>query len=444
MFASDLAAQSGTHPRVVVGNPRSGDIALRLDPALTTGPEGYRLTIGPSITISAPTVTGDFYGTQTLLQWLQQRTTLPAGTVNDWPRYPERGLGLDLGRVPFDATYIEQQIRQLAYLKMNYLQLNLSDDSAFRIESDRHPEIVSPQHLTKDQVRTIVALAARYHVQVVPVIDMPGHMGAILAKHPEFQLRNVLGQADATRLDISNPAAVAFVKDILDELMPLFPSTYWHLGGDEYMKSVEYATYPNLLSSAIRRYGLGATGKDAFLGFLNDMNAFVRAHGYTARVYNDEAAGGSRVTLNPTIVVDWWADVSPLSDPISPTPQQLLATGHKILNNGWWPTYYNSPGTPTPDMGEAYNNWQVNEFHSLIYYNYTLALPSTFIAADDTRNLGARLSVWGDGPLGTDPAAIAAGVLPRLQVIAQKTWASPQRLDYSQFQALGAGVGRAP
>src|SRR4030095_12151831 len=114
-------------------------------------------------------------------------------------------------------------IKELAYLKMNYFHLHFSDDGGFRIESETHPEIVAAQHLSKQEVRPLVALAGRYHVMVVPELDMPGHLGGALAAHPELQLRDALGQANASRLDITNPAALSFARDLIEELLPLFP-----------------------------------------------------------------------------------------------------------------------------------------------------------------------------------------------------------------------------
>src|SRR5690606_30320592 len=96
----------------------------------------------------------------------------------------------------------------------------------------------------KDEVRALIELASRYHVTVVPEIDMPGHLGAALAAHPEFQLVDVLGRPARTQLDVSNPAARAFARELIEEYLPLFPGPYWHLGGDEYMAPYDYPLYP--------------------------------------------------------------------------------------------------------------------------------------------------------------------------------------------------------
>ena len=91
---------------------------------------------------------------------------------------------LDNGRRYYTPAWIGRRIRQLAYLKLNQLHLHFSDNQGFRIESESHPEIVSAHHLTKRQVRTLLALARRYHVRVIPELDMPGHLAAALAPTP--------------------------------------------------------------------------------------------------------------------------------------------------------------------------------------------------------------------------------------------------------------------
>jgi len=444
VLTGDLHRLTGRTVDIRVGvTPRAGDVVLALGLTQAVGREGYRMAVGGTVRISGRTDAGVFYGTRSLLQLLHQSRSIPAGTALDWPRYPERGLLLDLGRVPFKAAYLRHQVRELAYLKLNVLHLHLSDNNAFRIESDRHPEIVSPVHLSKAQVRSLVALAKRYHVTVVPEIDIPGHMGAILHRHPEFQLKNAFGVADETRLDLTNPAARAFVRDLIDELLPLFPGRSWHLGADEYIKSAEYLLYPTLATFAVQKYGVGAVPKDALHGFVNDLAAFVRARGKTARIYNDDAGGGSAVRLDPRIVVEWWTDFNPVSDPLPPSPEQLRADGHRVLNMGWWPNYYNTPGLPAPSLREEYDTWDPHQFCGTLYLNSTIRKPCLTLPPGDRGNLGAKVAVWGDGPM-TSPDEIAAGLLPRLQVLSQKAWLSPQPASYDAFLARTAVIGHAP
>lgn len=324
VLADDLRELAGIRADLVAGpRPGPGDVFLAVDPHLNLGSEAYQLEIGSYVRITARAERGIFYGTRTLLQLLHQSRQLPAGRVRDWPRYPERGLMLDVARKFISPGSIKDVVRELAYFKLNYLHLRLSDNEGFRIESNSHPEIVSEQHLTKDEVRGIIEFANRYHVIVVPEIDMPGHMGAALAPHPELQLRNALGQPAQDKLDVTNPAALRFAHEILDELIALFPGPYWHAGADEYMPLAEYPLYPSLREYAQAKYGPVSDPKDAVLDFINWVDQVVRTHGKTLRVWNDELGGGRAARPNPSIIVEWWTNFSPLSDPAPPGPRKL-------------------------------------------------------------------------------------------------------------------------
>jgi hexosaminidase len=447
VFAADLARLSGWRVRVVYrrgARVRRGDIRLLLgarDRAL--GSDGYRLRVGRSIGIRGRRPAGVFYGTRTVLQLLHQGPSIPRGRARDWPRYPQRGLMIDNGRKYFTPRWIESHIRELAYLKLNRLHLHFSDNQGFRIESESHPEIVSSRHLTKAEVRRILALARRYHVKVVPEIDMPGHMQAALAPHPELQLRDVSGQRQPDKLDVSLPAARRFARDLIDEYARLFPAAEWHGGADEYLfpqPEAAYALYPQLERYARSRYGPGATGKDAYLDFINWMDVVARGGGKTLRIWHDGLTGGT-IRVHPDVVVEWW------SDHAGPSPQELLARGHRILNAGWFPTYYvvGPTGAVRPDMRTAYESWEPHMFFGPFVAKKDLKNPPHVVPASERRNLGSELHVWSDDPSGETEEQIAAGIRPRLRVLAQKTWGSRRLTDtYADFLPIMDAVGHAP
>lgn len=228
LFAADLQQLTGRRVRVAVsdGAVRDGDLVLALGSDDTDLGEGYRLTIGRSVDIEALEPAGVFYGTRTMLQLLRHGTSVDAWHARDWPRYQERGLMIDIGRKHYTYEWLAERIRDMAYLKLNYLHLHFSEDQGWRIESDREPQLHFGQHLTKDQVRGLVAHAARHHITVVPEIDMPGHMAAALAPHPELQLRDAQGVADPGNIDYTIPAARQFLRELIEEYLPLFPGPY--------------------------------------------------------------------------------------------------------------------------------------------------------------------------------------------------------------------------
>lgn len=124
--------------------PRKGDVELALGPKGSGAPESYTLTVRDGqVRITGPDQAGVFYGTRTLKQEVSGGGSAPEGTVRDAPAKPQRGLNLDIARKHFTPDWIEDRLREMADLKLNQLGLHFSDDQAFRIESDTHPEIVS-------------------------------------------------------------------------------------------------------------------------------------------------------------------------------------------------------------------------------------------------------------------------------------------------------------
>ena len=442
LLADELGELTGRPVAIAFGGRvRTGDLVLALGARdRELGREGYALSVGRAVRISARTDAGVFYGTRTVLQLVRRDGRFPAGSGRDWPRYPERGLMLDAGRRFFPARWIEQRIRELADLKLNYLHLHMSDNQGFRVESESHPEAVSPEHLTKEELRRIVRVAARRHVTVVPESDMPGHLEAALHAHPELRLPNAAGEPAPDRLDITSSAALRFARDLIEEYLPLFPGPYWHGGADEYMPAAEYPLYPVLAEHARERYGPDANAKDAVHGFVNWMDDVVRSHGKTLRIWADDLGGGSAVRLHPQPVAEWWTNTSPLSDLSPPTPAELLAHGHRVMNAGWFPTYYvnhQAFGRVRPDMRTAYESWEPHEFYGPFVLDEGLAYPPETVAPEEPRNLGSKLHVWNDDPGYETDEETAAGIRPRLRVLAQKTWGTPLLTpSYSEFERL--------
>lgn len=445
LLAADLDRLSGRRPRVELAEedaPREGDVELRLGASdRRLGREGYALTAGSWLRIEARSRAGAFYGTRTLLQLLRRSRRIPGGEARDWPRYPERGLMVDNGRKHFTAGWIRSRIRELAYLKLNQLHLHFSDNEGFRIESEGHPEVVSRRHLTKRQVRRIVALARRHHIRVIPELDMPGHLAAALAAHPELQLRDRAGVRSRERLDFTLPAARRFARELILEYLRLFRGRYWHAGADEYLGEAAYASYPQLERWAERRHGPGANGPDAYLDFINWVDRMVRGRGRVLRVWHDGLAGGRAVRVRPRVVVDWWADHA------GPGPRELLRSGHRVLNAGWFPTYYvvGPAGAVRPSMEAAYRGWQVNRFAGLSIGVPVPASAPEVVPPGERRVLGSELHVWNDDPDGETQARIARGIAPRLRLLAQKTWRSPQPSGgYARFLRIARLVGGPP
>jgi hexosaminidase len=241
LFAGELRSISGQSVAVIVQQnpiPREGDILLASAPENhSLGDEGYNISIGQYIAVHARKSAGVFYGTRTLVQIIHQSASgkgimLPNGDVRDWPEYQERGLTIDIARKYFTPQWLQRRVLDLAYLKMNYLHLHISDNEGFGIESG-HRGFCRPKDgvLSRREVRELIAMARHYYITVVPEIDMPGHMGAILCdKYAGFRLQGLFGITNDSVLDITSKEARKLAKELINEYEGLFPGKYWHMG----------------------------------------------------------------------------------------------------------------------------------------------------------------------------------------------------------------------
>ncbi|GGT14698.1 hypothetical protein GCM10010222_65920 [Streptomyces tanashiensis] len=432
VFADDLKALKGQAPAQATGTTadlRAGDIYLALGSTDTKlGTEGYALSVTDKITITARDDRGAFYGTRTLLQLLKGSTSIPQGTARDWPLKPERGLMVDVGRKYFTPQWLKDHVKELAYLKMNYFHLHLSDNQGFRIESTSHPEIVSYEHLTKKEIQDLIALAAKYKVTIVPEVDAPGHLRQVLNVHPELRLVKSNGTKMWESIDLSKPGTYTLLKDLYEEYLALFPGPYFHIGADEYHVG-SYSDYPQLQQYAKDEHGPDATGKDVYLGFINWANDIVRSKGKTTRAWNDGVGGGSAVTVDSNIILEFWYN-------IGLSPQKHIDNGHLISNESWNPTYYvvGSGGPGAVGSQSGYGTWDLDVFQG----------NQTITDASDSKNLGSKIHVWMDRDTATQER-VAADIKDGLRMLAQRTWGSPKpATPWTSFKTLIATIGSNP
>lgn len=191
-FADDYKTMFGTELPVKVGKSAKGNIHFALKANSKLGTEGYTVEISDRVAVTAPTVTGAYWSTRTLLQIAEQSDShsLPCGRITDWPDYALRGLSMDVGRKFFPMDYLKDLVKILSYYKMNSLRIHLNDNgfpyyfgndwdktySAFRMESTRFPGLTARDgYYTKDEFRDFQRFAAGEFVDIVPEIDIPAH-----------------------------------------------------------------------------------------------------------------------------------------------------------------------------------------------------------------------------------------------------------------------------
>ena len=419
-LAEDLRAAHGRRIPVVGGPARPGDIVLRTDRKRTDlGAEGYALRVGTEARITGGTDDGVFYGTRTLLQLLTSGAALPAGSSTDVPASRERAVGVCACYTYNTDAWLDRLVKDMAYLKLNTLHLEL------KVRNDQYPAVNTFSYYTKPEVRALVALAAKYHVTVIPEINSPGHVDPYITPYPDLQLTNADGVKDPTRLDVTNPASFTFYTHLIDNDLSVFPGPYFHMGADEYMVNSAYANFPQLLAYARQKFGPDATAQDAYIDFVNRVDAYVRSKGRTLRIWNDGLTGDNTVPLNKDIVIEHWL-------PEKVTTQDLLDDGYQVMNatDAW----YYVRGSYQPDAQRLYDeNWSPLDF------------ADQTVTDTGSRVTGAEYMVWPDNYGKENENTAQTRMFTSLRAFAQGAWGSPRpTADYTGFTALANALGHAP
>lgn len=395
------------------------------------GTEGYIMNISDKIEVSANSSKGIFYATRTLLQLIKFYGSIPQGKIKDWPDRAERSFFIDNGRKYFTVKWLENHIKDLSYNKLNYFYFYLGDNDDYRLESENYPDAVSEEHYSKEEIRDLQKLAKKYHVTIVPVINMPGHMGALLRNRKELCLTDYEGGRADFFLDISLDESRNFIKKLLEEYLPLFDGHYWHMGGDEY-KYINLHEHPQFLEFATEKYGPDAQALDTYFDFVNFINQIVRAHGKTLRIFNDAISirhtypANYHARIDTNIIVDYWEGRD--------FPTQYIEQGYKISNCAWNYLYYvTGSGWLIYDYF-MYERWEIHQFNEL-----------KEVPRDHPNNLGSTFLVWCDHPNTETEGHIANEIMNTLRVLSTRLWGGPKIAgNYHAFKELSESIGRAP
>lgn len=418
-LADDLrSAGHGTVP-VVSDGARTGDIVIDVAPSRKPlGTEGYELRAGKRLSVTGATGTGAFYGTRTVLQLLAQGDRVPAGRTVDVPEYKERGVGVCACYIHISTDWLENLVREMAYNKLNQLVLEL------KVKSDAHPEANTWGYYTKDEIRRLVALGAKYHVEIIPEINSPGHMDPWIENRPDLQLTDSAGTKQPSRLDITRPEALAYYTGLIDEYAEVFPASSWHMGADEYMLGSDFAKYPQILAYARQKYGANATPQDAFIDFVNRVHDHAKSKGKKLRIWNDGLTGANTVAVTAGTTVEHWLDVAV-------KPSRIIAQGYPVMNAAY--ALYLVRGGFHTDTRSLYDqSWDPRSFEG-----------EKLTSREGIT--GAKISLWPDNGRGETENEVWTDTEPALRHIAQATWGTPHPdAGYADFLARGRAVGQAP
>jgi hexosaminidase len=461
-----IELRAGTGLPVSFVDAGAADIRLSLDPdwhapyEVIRSPigrdESYRLTSGRGgIDIRAGTHAGLFYGTRTLLQLMpaahEGTVTVPLIEITDHPRFPYRGLHLDVARHFFPPEFVKRYIDLLARYKLNVFHWHLTDDQGWRLQIDRYPRLTEvgawreetlldkrfdpyvgdgvPHggFYTKDEVRDIVAYAAQRYVTVIPEIEMPGHAVAALAAYPAlgctpgpFEVATGWGVME----DIYCPheRTFAFLEGVLDEVMELFPSPYIHVGGDEAPKR-RWRESP-VAQEVMRRENL-ADELELQSWFIRRIESYLAAHGRRLIGWDEILEGG----LAPRATVMSWRGVE--------GGVAAAREGHDVIM------------TPTSHMYFDYYQSRRVESEPLAIGGYLPLetvyafepIPVALSPVEARHVLGAQGNVWTEY-LKT-PERVEYMAYPRTLALAEVAWTPPGLRSWSSFvERLPGALGQ--
>ena len=411
------------------------------DSSIVTGNEAYRIEIDKKgIRLSASTETGIFYGLQTLLQLLNNsdNKTLPALTINDSPRFPYRGLHLDVSRHFFDKEFVKKQLDAMAYFKMNRLHWHLTDGAGWRIEIKKYPRLTSfaawrpfdklndwwvggrtfceqddPRavggYYTQDDIREVVAYAAERHITIIPEIEMPGHTEEVLATYPELSCSGKpYVNADFC---IGTEKTFEFLENVLLEVIDLFPSEYIHIGGDEASKS-SWKTCPRCQKRMADEHLNSVDELQSYM--IHRIEKFLNDHGRKIIGWDEIIEGG----LSPTATVMSWRGEEGGIKAVKAGNQAIMTPGKYCYLDA----FQDAPNTQPMAIGGYLTLEKVYSFEPV---------PDSLSTKEAELILGVQGNVWTEHI--PTPEHYEYMIYPRILALAEIGWSPSEVKKWDNF-----------
>lgn len=449
-LASYVKAQTGIELQVQAGEGGKGGIVLQLGLA-NDNPEAYQLKVDASqVVISSPSEAGVFYGIQTLRKAVDvaegSNVELPAVEINDQPRFGYRGMMLDVGRHFFSMDEIKTYIDMMALHNINRFHWHLSEDQGWRIEIKKYPKLTEIGSMrketvighnsgkydgkpyggfyTQEQAKEIVAYAAERYITVIPEIDLPGHMQAALAAYPElgctggpYEVWTQWGVSDNV-LCAGNDQTIQFIKDVLAEIVEIFPSEYIHVGGDECPK-VKWSTCPKC-QARIKALGLKSDNKhtkeERLQSYvIHEAEEFLNSKGRKMIGWDETLEGG--LAPNAT-VMSWRGEAGGIE--AAKQHHDVVMTPNTYL----YFDYYQSKDTETEPM--AIGGYLPIER----VYSYE-PMPKSLSPEEQKYIVGVQANLWTEYI--PDFKQVQYMVLPRMAALSESQWCAPEKKNYEAF-----------
>ena len=429
MFADDYQQMFGQTLSVAQGKATSGDFVLSLSADKKLGEEGYAIKISDRVIISAPTPTGLYWSTRTLLQLAEQNQerSLPQGTIRDYPDYPLRGFMIDCGRKFIPMAYLQDLVKIMAYYKMNTLQVHLNDNgfkqyfehnwdktyAAFRLESETYPGLTARDgSYSKKEFIDFQKQAVSNFVEIIPEIDVPAHSLALTHYKPEIGSK----EYGMDHLDLFKPETYEFVDALFKEYLegdnPVFVGKRVHIGTDE---------YSNAKKDVVEK----------FRAFTDHYIRFVEGFGKQAVVWGalSHAKGDTPVKSENVVMNAWYNGYA--------DPATMIKDGYQLISIPDGLVYI------VPKAGYYYD--YLNEPY--LYKEWTPAhIGKAVFDEKHPSILGGMFAIWNDHVgNGISVKDIHHRIFSPLQTLSVKMWTGAQTgIPYETFNEKRALLSEAP
>lgn len=446
----------------ILKNSRKGDahIVLYVDDYM--GDEAYKLSVAPKrIDITAATPAGFFYAFQTLKQLMPRNVmagvpdesveewSVPAVSIVDEPRFGWRGFMLDEGRHFYGKEEIKKILDVMAAYKMNRFHWHLTEDQGWRIEIKKYPKLtdvgawrdskvlgwgdVKPDSIryggyyTHKDIKEIVEYAKERFIEIVPEVDIPGHSQAAVASYPEFLACDPENNHEvwlwqgvsSDVINVANTQAVQFAKDVIDELIEMFPFGYIHLGGDE---CPTWKWEQNVDCQALLK-NIGSTNyRDLQIHFYKQLKEHIAQKPVEQQrklIFWNEVLHGKTEPLGDDITIMAWIGADGAA-------KEATQRGMNTILSPQIPYYINRKQSdlPTEPNSQGYGTETVERV-----YEYK---PMNNVEYDlQDRYMGVQANFWTEWVI--EPSVVQYLMLPRLAAVAEAGWTPAERRDYKSF-----------
>ncbi|MCG9879132.1 MAG: beta-N-acetylhexosaminidase [Bacteroidia bacterium] len=421
-------------------------IVLRLKTDSNSNPEAYQITSNPrEIIIEASHPSGIFYGIQTLIQLFPTgkfgSIKIPCVQINDKPNYTWRGMHLDCSRHFFPISFIKKYIDMLAYYKMNSFHWHLTDDQGWRIEIKKYPKLTEIGSVrkgtmighyrdqkydsiayggfyTQKEIKEVIEYAQKRHVNIVPEIEMPGHAVAALAAYPEYSCSQKPCEVSIkwgveTNVFCPSEETFAFLEDVLNEIMDLFPGKYIHIGGDEVPK--EEWNNSAFCQQLMKEQKL-KNAEELQSYFIRRVEKIIQKKGKTMIGWDEILEGG----LAPNAVVMSWRGTEGGIAAAKMNHYVIMTPG----SHCYFDHYQGKPESEPLAIGGYTPLEKVYQFK---------VCPDTLNETESKFILGAQGNVWTEYIKTSEQVEYMA--MPRMAALAEVLWSQSSKRDYANFLA---------